>query len=367
MSLFVASPARSHVSARGMRRTRGASGPRLALSSRVYLPAFSIVAVAVVLIAIGWSSRWGGASFASSMTGLRVVVVGPITLVIIGVFLVIERMRPAQRRPLFARGYRQDLLYTVLNATLVVPLVTALGLSFAVAARRSIPWIVVPRFALLPRWVVIGVILVAMDGCNWLAHLANHRVGVLWRFHELHHSQEDMSVLTVFRTHPLVHVSYLLALIPAIVLLANGAVPTTLLVVYGGILAFEQSITNFGFGPLERIVTSPNYHRIHHRLEGRQDVNLGFALTIWDQLSHRAIFPTPETIRTDTGLPGRPLIVEQAGARPRHFAVMITQLVAPFRPLSSVAKPQSAPGGTRSFGRGEELSLRGTSEERGAA
>ena len=238
------------------------------------------------------------------MTGLRVVVVGPITLVIIGVFLVAERMRPAQRRPLFARGYRQDLLYTVLNATLVVPLVTALSLSFAEAARRSIPWIVVPRIGLLPRWLVIGMILVAMDGCNWLAHFANHRVGVLWRFHELHHSQEDMSVLTVFRTHPLVHVSYLLALIPAIVLLANGAVPTTLLVVYGGILAFEHSNTNFGFGPLERIFVSPNYHRIHHRLEGRQDVNLGFALTIWDQLSHRAIFPTRETIRTDTGLAG---------------------------------------------------------------
>ena len=168
------------------------------------------------------------------MTGLRVVVVGPITLVIIGVFLVAERMRPAQRRPLFARGYRQDLLYTLLNATLVVPLVTALSLSFAEAARRSIPWIVVPRIGLLPRWLVIGMILVAMDGCNWLAHFANHRVGALWRFHELHHSQEDMSVLTVFRTHPLVHVSYLLALIPAIVLLANGAVPTTLLVVYGG-------------------------------------------------------------------------------------------------------------------------------------
>ena len=47
-----------------------------------------------------------------------------------------------------------------------------------------------------------------MDGCNWFVHLANHRVRMLWRFHELHHSQEDMSVLTVFRTHPLIHVSY---------------------------------------------------------------------------------------------------------------------------------------------------------------
>lgn len=349
MSLFVASPTRSQVSVPGNDRTRGASGLRLALSSRVYLPAFSVVAVAAALIAIGWSSRWGGTSFASSMTGLRVVVVGPITLVIIGVFLVAERMHPAQRRPLFARGYRQDLLYTILNATLVVPLVTALGLSFAEAARRSIPWIVVPRIGLLPRWVVIAMILVAMDGCNWLAHLANHRVGVLWRFHELHHSQEDMSVLTVFRTHPLIHVSYLIALLPGIVLLANGALPTTLLVIYGGTVAFAHSNTNLGFGPFERIFVSPNFHRIHHQLDGPQDVNLGFALTVWDQLFRRAIFPTEETIRTDTGLPGRPLAVEQAGERPRHLAVFAAQLIGPFRPMNGTTDlPPSEMVGHRS-------------------
>jgi sterol desaturase/sphingolipid hydroxylase (fatty acid hydroxylase superfamily) len=177
-------------------------------------------------------------------------------------------------------------------------------------------------------------IFVAMDLCNWLAHFANHRIRVLWRFHELHHSQEDMSVLTVFRTHPLIHVSYLLALIPGIVLLANGAVPTTMLVVYAAVVAFEHSNTNLGFGPLGRIFVSPNYHRIHHQLDGPQDVNLGFALTVWDQLFHRAIFPTEHTIRADTGLPGRPLVVEQASVKPRHFAVFLAQLVAPFRPLN---------------------------------
>lgn len=367
MSSFVDSPTHSFSAAPTARHSRGAGASRLVLSSRVYLPAFSIVAVAAVLIGIGWSSRWGGADFAASMTNLRVVVVGPITLVILGVFLVVERMRPAQRRPLFARGYRQDLLYTVLNATLVVPLGTALVLSFSEVARRSLPWIVVPRIGVLPRWVLIAMIFVAMDGCNWFVHFANHRVRVLWRFHELHHSQEDMSVLTVFRTHPLIHVSYLLALIPGIVLLANGAVPTTLLVVYAGIVAFEHSNTNLGFGPLGRIFVSPNYHRIHHKLDGPQDVNLGFALTIWDQLFHRAVFPTEETIRTDTGLPGRPLLVEQAGSRPRHFSVLIAQLVAPFRPLGDVANLPPVPEGTRRFRPGEESNLRGSGEEREVA
>ena len=91
---------------------------------------------------------------------------------------------------------------------------------------------------------------------------------MLWRFHELHHSQEDMNVLTVFRTHPLIHVSYLIALVPGIVLVANGALPTTLLVIYGGVVAFAHSNTNLGFGPLGRVLVSPNYHRIHHQLGG---------------------------------------------------------------------------------------------------
>ena len=311
---------------------------RRGLSSRIYVPALSIVAIAVVLIAIGLASHWGGTSFAASITNQKVIVVGPVTIAILFFFLVIERLRPAQRRGFFARGYRQDVLYTVLNATLVVPLVVALSLSFAHLASKSLPWIVLPHYEFLPRWLAIAIIFVAMDACNWSAHLANHKVRMLWRFHELHHSQEDMSVLTVFRTHPLIHVSYLIALVPGIVLLANGSVTTSLLVVYAAVVAFEHSNTNLSFGPLNRIFCSPNYHRIHHRVEGRQDVNLGFALTIWDQLSGRAVFPTNETIRIDTGLPGRPLTVEQSAPRARHFSVLVAQLVGPFRPLNQREK-----------------------------
>lgn len=303
-------------------------------TARLYVPAFSIVLVAALLVAIGLASAWGGSSFGAALTDLRVVAVGPATLIFLAVCLVVERLRPAQRRPIFARGYRQDLLYTILNATLVGPLVVALSLSFAEVLRKAAPWIVAPHVGFVPRWFVVALIFVAMDGCNWLGHLANHRITVFWRFHELHHSQEDMSCLTVFRTHPLIHVSYLIQLVPGIVLIVNGAVPTALLVAYGAFLAFEHSNTNLGFGPLGRIFVSPNYHRIHHRLEGRQDVNLGFALSIWDQLSHRAVFPTPETIGAATGLPGRPLLVEQEAERPRHLRVLVAQLVGPFRPLA---------------------------------
>ncbi len=323
---------------------REANETKVHLRSRLYLPAFSIAGLAVALIAFGLSEHWGGTNYTGSVTLLRVVLVGPLALAMLGCFMITERVWPAQRRPLFARGHRHDLILTATNALLVAPLITALTLAFVAVVRRGAPWIVLPRIGALPRWGAIIAILVLMDFCNWAVHLANHRVRTLWRFHELHHSQEDMNVLTVFRTHPLIHVSYLVALIPGVVLLSNGALSVTALVFYGGMVAFAHSNTRAGFGPLERIFVSPNFHRIHHQLNGPQDVNLGFALTIWDQLFHRAIFPTEETIRTDTGLPGRPLIVEQQGERPHHFSVLLSQWAAPFRPMPDISRqPPGAP------------------------
>lgn len=311
-------------------------GPaRRRLTSRVYLPACLIAALAAALVGVGWATGFGGADFARYMTNVRVVVVGPVSLLVIAVFLVAERVRPAQRRPLIARGHRHDLLFAVFTSLFVFPVVTALALSFSEVLTRTLPWIVLPRTGLVPRWAATALIFVAMDGCNWAAHLANHRVLALWRFHEVHHSQEDLNVLSVFRTHPLIHFSYLVALVPGLVLVANGTLSRTLLVVYAAIVAFAHSNTNLGFGPLGRVLVSPNFHRIHHQLDGPQDVNLGFALTIWDQMFHRAVFPTEATIRADTGLPGRPLAVEQAGQRPRHFYVFALQLIAPFRPLNA--------------------------------
>jgi sterol desaturase/sphingolipid hydroxylase (fatty acid hydroxylase superfamily) len=333
VSSLVVAPTRARAPGAVERGGQAASRRWSALSSRVYLPACAIPAAALILIGVGWATGWGGADFAGSMTSLRVVVAGPVTLAIIGVFLVVERVRPAQKRSLFARGYRHDLLFTALNATVLVPIVTALTLSFVAVLRTSFPWIVLPRIGLVPRWGAIIVIVLAFDACNWWVHLANHRVRMLWRFHELHHSEEDMNVLTVFRTHPLIHVSYLVALLPAVVLLANGALSTTVLVVYAAMVAFAHSNTRLGFGPLERVFVSPNYHRIHHMLDGPQDVNLGFALTIWDRLFGRAVFPTEATISADTGLPGRPLISEYSTPRARHLTVFAKQLVGPFRPM----------------------------------
>jgi len=338
MSLTTAS-----LSATGRTSTRPAT-VRSGARTRLYLPACLVPLVAATLIGVGWSEGWGGASFARTWLDLRVVVIGPASLAIVAALMVAERVWPAQRRSPVARGYRQDALYTILNATVTLPLVAALSLSFSEVVRTRFAWMTFPRLGAVPHALVVAVIFVALDAGNWAVHLANHRIEALWRFHELHHSQEDMSVLTVFRTHPLVHVSYLAALLPGIVLIANGGLSTTLLVVYAGWVALAHSNIRLGFGPLNRLLVSPNYHRIHHRLEGRQDVNLGFALTIWDQLFHTAVFPNAATVDIATGLAGRPLVVEQA-PQSHHLGVFVRQLIAPFRPMVASSNPRGdAPG-----------------------
>ena len=133
-------------------RSRGGDLTALVVS-RVYLPTLAITAAAVVLITIGWISKWGGANFAGTLTSLRIVAIGPASLIIVGVFMIAERVWPAQKgRSIFARGYRQDVLFTVLNATLTLPFVAALSLSFAAVVRARWPWLTFPRSPSYPTY-----------------------------------------------------------------------------------------------------------------------------------------------------------------------------------------------------------------------
>ena len=130
-----------------------------------------------------------------------------------------ERIWPAEPRPLLARGHVQDALYLALHAIVVIPLMTLLSVGAATLVGGHAHWIELPTQD-WPGWLLVPLTIVAMDGANWLAHYADHRLEALWRFHALHHSQEELSVLTSFRAHPLMHTTgFLLATIPVVALM----------------------------------------------------------------------------------------------------------------------------------------------------
>ena len=181
------------------------------------------------------------------------------------------------------------------------------------------------RLPLVPQVVVVALILVGIDAMNWAAHVANHRSAALWRFHALHHSQEDMSVFTTFRTHPLSHVSYLVALLPALVLEASGTVPAAGLIVYACLVTLPHANLRWSFGPLGRVLVSPAYHRLHHAsspVEGRRAVNFGFVLVCWDRLAGCAVYPFGRQ-PVATGVAGRPVPSSRPPPRPGSFTSLL--------------------------------------------
>jgi sterol desaturase/sphingolipid hydroxylase (fatty acid hydroxylase superfamily) len=295
--------------------------------------------VIVVAGAVGWlgfvgtSTLIGAGDLSRALASAQGRTVGPALIALVAALLLAEHLWPAVPRPFLARAHLVDAGYLALFAIVVVPLLTLVETGFAVEMTRHARFLILSHLPLVPQALVVVVTLVGIDAMNWGAHVANHRSASLWRLHALHHSQEDMSVLTTFRTHPLVHATYLGALLPALILGANGAVPAAALIIYGCLVTLPHANLQWSFGPLGRIVVSPAYHRLHHArtsLDARGTVNFGFVLVCWDQLARHALFPTGgEPIAT--GISGRPVPIEQSESGTGIWRIVLTQLAQPFR------------------------------------
>jgi sterol desaturase/sphingolipid hydroxylase (fatty acid hydroxylase superfamily) len=279
----------------------------------------------------GWDAL-GQVGIARSVDAGRFELAGPAVLGFVLVVCVVEQICPAQRRPVLARGHLLDFCYLLCYALLVVPLIVLLGAGFAGLLARLEPWLVLPRVPGVPGWCFVALAVVGIDAVDWLTHLANHRITALWRLHAVHHSQEELSILTTYRAHPLVHVSFLLSAVPILAVAANTVTPAAVLTVYACLGALPHANVRWTYGPAGRILVSPAYHRVHHSATGRLDINLGTVFAVWDVLSRRAVFPARAAGRMviETGLHGRPVPVEQSGPRLHLGFTMLSQLAEPF-------------------------------------
>ena len=299
---------------------------------RLYLPTIAITGLAVWLSWRGWEVL-GRPGLARAVSASRFELAGPVVLGFVLVVCVIEQIWPAQRRPVLARGHLLDVCYVVVYAVAVIPLIVLLGDGFSDVLAKLAPWLVLPPLPGVPRWCFVALAVLAIDALDWLTHLGNHRITALWRLHAVHHSQEEVSILTTYRAHPLVHVSFLLSAIPVLAVENNTATPAVVLTAYACLGALPHANVRWTYGPFGRIMISPAYHRIHHSATGRLDINLGTVFAIWDAASRRAVFPARAAAgRTviETGLAGRPIPVEQSGPRPRLGRTMLVQLAEPF-------------------------------------
>jgi sterol desaturase/sphingolipid hydroxylase (fatty acid hydroxylase superfamily) len=299
--------------------------------------ALAAATTAVVWIGVGALQRSGGV--AAGLGAGRAELLAPPVLLVIGVSMIAERLWPAEPRPFLARGHLHDAAYFVLHVTVVVALMTLFSVAFASLLEHRAGWLAAPWTARLPAGLVVGLTLVLMDGANWAAHWTDHRVNALWRLHALHHSQEELSVLTSFRAHPLSHLpGFLLASIPAFVLTGHRGLAPQLVIAYVCLGTVPHANVRWTYGPLGRVFVSPSYHRLHHAVDGAAGTNLGVVLTVWDVLAGRARFPDRTRPAARTGLAGRPVPVEQGLIAPSPLWLLAQQLCDPFRPVPAAER-----------------------------
>jgi sterol desaturase/sphingolipid hydroxylase (fatty acid hydroxylase superfamily) len=314
----------------------GTASDRLPLTragwwQRLYLPSFMLALFTALLLWVAVSGLLRQGELKSVLSAGWDELAAPLLVVLVVGTGICERIWPAERRNVLSSGHIQDACFLAMHAVIVIPLMTLLSVGATILLDRYASWIQLRSTESWPGWLMIPLAVVAMDGANWLAHYADHRLGFLWRFHALHHSQEELSVLTSFRMHPLMHTTgFVLAAIPVVALLPARAVAPVVITAYVCVGTLQHANLRWTFGPLGKVLVSPSYHRLHHARDD-QHLNLGVVFTIWDVMARRAQFPSRHESPIRTGLDGRPVPVEQDAAARPALQLMAGQLIEPFQ------------------------------------
>ncbi|MER3499717.1 MAG: sterol desaturase family protein [Chitinophagaceae bacterium] len=124
---------------------------------------------------------------------------------------------------------------------------------------------------------------------GWLVHITEHKFYPLWRFHIVHHADNNVDVTTGLRHHPVESVLRGLFFFMGILL---GGAPMYAVMIFQTILILATAFTHANIRlphwldySLSFVFVSPNMHKVHHHWKQPfTDSNYGAVLSIWDRL-----------------------------------------------------------------------------------
>ena len=194
----------------------------------------------------------------------------------------------------FLTGRQGRLRHAGHNLALAAFNAVALALMFGVATVAVAGWANQNGYGLLhlgsmPWLLELFLALLLLDGWLYVWHWLNHRVGFLWRFHRMHHSDREMDVTTATRFHIGEHAGgavLRLGLIPLFGVQAWHVVIYETLVV--GITMFHHANISIGRADawLRWLIVTPFMHKVHHsRWRPETDSNYSTLFSFWDRLA----------------------------------------------------------------------------------
>lgn len=160
----------------------------------------------------------------------------------------------------------------------------------------------------IPMTILTGIL--ALDFSSWLVHWIMHKIPLLWRFHLIHHADNNVDVTTGLRHHP--GDSILRGIFFLLLIFVSG-VPVYAVMAYQTVLVLATAFTHANINlpqwldtGLSYILVSPNMHKVHHHWKlPFTDSNYGAVFSIWDHLSGTFKKLEPKEIRygLDNGYP----------------------------------------------------------------
>ena len=230
----------------------------------------------------------------------------PLVLGLVLLLLGLEAWRPLRRRvqPRLKRLPTNFAL--AVTAVLVVRLVLIPVVVYvATLAHRSGFGLV--KLLPVPDYFQAALALLLLDYTMYAWHWLNHRVPVLWRFHNVHHTDLDLDVTTASRFH---FGELLLSVFVRSVQVALVGAGPVLVLVYEIVLEASTEFHHSNLrlpARLERVlnwlIVTPRMHGIHHSVVRREtDSNYSNLFSFWDRLHRTARLDVPQDAVT-VGVP----------------------------------------------------------------
>jgi sterol desaturase/sphingolipid hydroxylase (fatty acid hydroxylase superfamily) len=160
----------------------------------------------------------------------------------------------------------------------------------------------------LPSWLKSVIAFLLMDLAFYYWHLANHKVPLLWRFHNVHHIDPDLDVSTGFRFHfGEVAFSAVFRVVQVSVIGVSAWTFAIYEVVFQANTLFHHSNVRLPIAlerALNRMLVTPRMHGIHHS-QVRRETNSNYSVVLpwWDWL-HRTLRLNVAQAQVKVGIAG---------------------------------------------------------------
>lgn len=215
-------------------------------------------------------------------------------LLVLGLlFIPLERFARLRPQKIFRKGWQTDLKHFFVSHAGV----QILSFATLIPANAFFTWAIDSSLQRAvtsqPLWLQFIELLLAADLVTYWVHRAFHQVPLLWNFHAIHHSSQEMDWLAGSRIHLVdALLTRSLTFVPIFVL----GFSQTALVAYVAFVSFHavyiHSNTRWRFPYLRWMVATPEFHHWHHTSdEEGLDKNFAAFLPLWDRLFGTAHMP----------------------------------------------------------------------------